>query len=77
MTPQEKAKLLLDCFMNLSEEQEYDTPRYMSKEMAIQCALIAANEVLNETSNKHFIIGRNGSSGVEYWEKVKQELENL
>jgi len=47
MTPQEKAIQLVDYYMDLSEEQEYDTPRYMTKEMAIQCALIAVNEIIN------------------------------
>ncbi len=45
----------------------------IAKRHAINCC----DEVLGETSNEHFIIGRNGASGVEYWEKVKQELENL
>jgi hypothetical protein len=34
MTPIEKANQLVDHFRDLSEEQEYDTPRHMSKEMA-------------------------------------------
>ena len=48
MTPQQKAIELIDSFMDLSEEQEYNTPRYMSKYMAIKCALMCCNEVLGD-----------------------------
>jgi hypothetical protein len=67
MTPQEKAIELVDHFMDLSEEQEYDTPRYMTKEMAIQCALIAVNELIKNVSDANSW----------YWEEVKQEIENI
>jgi len=67
MTPQEKAIELVDHFMDLSEEQEYDTPRYMPKEMAIKCALIAVNELIKNVSDANSW----------YWEEVKQEIENI
>jgi hypothetical protein len=67
MTPQEKAIQLVDYYMDLSEEQEYDTPRYMSKEMAIKCALIAVNELIKNVSDANSW----------YWEEVKQEIENI
>jgi len=68
MTPQEKAIQLVDSFMDLSEEQEYNTPRYMSKEMAKQCALIACNEVLGYMG---------ADRGYEFWMTVKLEIEKL
>jgi hypothetical protein len=68
MTAQEKAIQLVDYFMDLSEEQEYDTPRYMPKEMAKQCALVACNEVLGYMGTH---------SGYEFWTEVKQEIEKL
>jgi hypothetical protein len=75
MTPQEKAIELVDHFMDLSEEQEYDTPRYMSKEMAIKCALIAVNEIIN--SEKFIWGGYNGDEYRRYFQEVKIEIEKL
>jgi hypothetical protein len=75
MTPQEKAKELIDNFMDLSEEQEYDTPRYMAKEMAIQCALIAVNEIIN--SEKFIWGGYNRDEYRRYFQEVKIEIEKL
>jgi hypothetical protein len=75
MTPQEKAKELIDNFMDLSEEQEYDTPRYMTKEMAIQCALIAVNEIIN--SEKFIWGGYNRDEYRRYFQEVKIEIEKL
>jgi len=72
MTPKEKAAELLNkMFDYLNFHTDADV--YYAK----KCALIAAEEVYKETSNKHFIIGRNGLSGKEYWEQVKQEIEKL
>lgn len=75
MTPQEKAKELVDHFMDLSDEQEYNTPRYMTKEMAIQCALIAVDEVISniEPSVSMDVI----SARIKYWEEVKIEINKL
>ena len=75
MTPQEKAIELIDNFMDLSEEQEYDTPRYMTKEMAIQCALIAVNEIIN--SEKFIWGGNNRDEYRRYFHEVKIEIEKL
>ena len=75
MTPQEKAIELVDHFMDLSEEQEYDTPRYMTKEMAIQCALIAVNEIIN--SEKFIWGGYNRDEYRRYFQEVKIEIEKL
>lgn len=68
ITPKEKAIQLLDSFMDLSEEQEYNTPRYMPKEMAKQCALIAVDEVLDSSFNL---------VQLEFFMKVKEEIKNL
>jgi hypothetical protein len=67
MTPQEKAIQLIDYYMDLSEEQEYDTPRYMPKEMAIKCALIVVDELIKQ----HYYVNQ------WYWEEVKIEIEKL
>lgn len=68
MTPQEKAIQLVDSFMDIGEEQEYNTPRYLSKEVAKQCALIACNEVLGYMG---------ADRGYEWWMTVKIEVNNL
>ena len=75
MTPQEKAIQLVDYYMDLSEEQEYDTPRYMPKEMAIQCALIAVDEIIN--SEKFIWGGYNRDEYRRYFQEVKIEIEKI
>lgn len=67
MTSKEKAIQLVDTFMSLSEEQEYNTPRYMSKQMAKRCALITAEEIIQP----HNPISQ------WYWQEVKKEIECL
>jgi hypothetical protein len=67
MTPKQKAEDLYNTYV------DYTQGDYNCK----QCALIAAEELYKETSNNHFIIGRNGRSGKEYWEEVKKEIEKL
>ncbi len=68
MTPQEKAIQLVDSFMDIGEEQEYNTPRYLSKEVAKQCALMVCNEVLGYMG---------ADRGYEWWMTVKIEVNNL
>lgn len=68
MTPQEKAIQLVDSFMDIGEEQEYNTPRYLSKEVAKQCALMTCNEVLGYMG---------ADRGYEWWMTVKIEVNNL
>ena len=73
MSPKEKAIELIQKFMDLSDEQEYDTPRYMSKEMAKKSALIAVDEI------KVFYYYTNADRMLQYdyWYEVKQEIEKL
>lgn len=77
MTAQEKAIELVDSFMDLSEEQEYNTPRYMSKEMAKQCALIAVDEILNEFDHSALNDEDYEAYKMKYWQEVKQEIEKI
>jgi hypothetical protein len=58
MTPKEKAKELIEKFYNILK----------CYKLAKQCALIAVNEILNETSLGLILI--------DWWELVKQEIEN-
>ena len=73
MSPKKKAIELIQKFMDLSDEQEYDTPRYMSKEMAKQSALIAVNEIKVLLYDEDFI----RMLQYDYWYEVKQEIEKL
>ena len=66
MTPKEKARELVDSYMDIGEEQEYKTPRYLSEEVAKQCALITCNEVLGYMG---------ADRGYEFWTEVKQEIK--
>jgi len=75
MTPQKKAQELVDQYMDLSEEREYDTPRDMPKEMAIKCAMIAVDEIIAniEPSVSMDVI----EARVNYFQAVKEEIEKL
>jgi hypothetical protein len=66
MTPQEKAKELVELFWTEVEDNNYAT-RKMSLVQAKQCALLAVDKVLKECSWE--LTG--------YWMSVKQEIENL
>jgi hypothetical protein len=69
-TPKEKAKYLFSSY--LYEFNEDFKNRWLAK----QCALIAVDEVIEnlvELSNGEFTFIHN----VEYWQEVKQEIQNL
>jgi hypothetical protein len=63
MIPSEKAEDLIDSFVR----DGYDI--VMSEKLAIRCALIAVDEIINT--------GALGSLLEEYYLQVKQELENF
>lgn len=77
MTPKEKAMQLVDQYMDLSDEQEYNTPRYMTKEMAIQCALRTLDEIINELDHTHFADDDYCEWIINYWNEVKKEIEKI
>ena len=69
MTPKEKAKELVDKYMNLEFEQDnhqYDGYFFLKLHDAKDCALIAVDEILNI-----------GCIEVLYWLQVKTEIEAL
>jgi hypothetical protein len=67
MTPQEKAKDLLDKFSAVPLLDSYE---------AKQCALIAVYEIIN--SNPHSNpLNTDVHSTMSYWQKVQQEIEKL
>jgi hypothetical protein len=63
MTPKEKAEELYSKFY-----------RYSFKAKAIECTLIAVDEILN---NIDFTSMLNGTDDYNYWLQVKQEIEKL
>jgi vacuolar-type H+-ATPase subunit H len=83
MTPQEKAKELVDKFYQYANEEfddklnEYpgqvlSERRKIRKESSKQCAFIAVDEIINVTAGLKGWI-----DGFQYWEVVKQEIEKL
>ena len=80
-TPKEKAKELIEEYLNLPINFPYiDTidkqcigSGYMTYYSAVKCAIIAVDEIIDELKrNPHYIYKR-----IEYWQSVKTELETL
>ena len=67
MTPKEKADKL--CMMFLMHTNTKDREYDINKELAKQCALIAVDEILKD--NPFDVIK------LQYWGKVKQEIDEL
>ena len=63
MTPREKAKELVDKYL-------MNTPVGFHIDDAKECALIAVDEIINLV--KHIDV-----DSEDYWEEVKQEINNL
>ena len=70
MTPKEKAKELVDKFWYVEPEESCDGMEY---QMAQQCALIAVDEMLDFM----FLSENENSFWINYYNKVKQEIQNL
>ena len=77
MTPKEKAKDLVDKYLDIDSKYEY-----LSYSMAKQCALIAVDEILEwpqvhdlqklcDYSDEFYV------RPSRYWTEVKQEIEQL
>jgi len=69
MTPKEKAIELVEAMAFSCRECDYEAK-------AKQCALIAVDEILDL---KHIVTLRRNmhEMELEYWDEVKQEIENL
>ena len=82
MTPKEKAIELVDKFNNHTvKELVYlkNGKVIEGKTEAKQCALIAVDEMINYFSKELFMMAypEIAISELEYWQEVKQEIENL
>lgn len=65
MTPKEKAKDLVDKYLDIDSNYEY-----LSYSMAKQCALIAVNQILSLCWNGNMV-------AMAYWQEVKQEIKEI
>ena len=78
MTPQEKAKELVSKMYIEYKPSEDDASGvyvfYMNLEIAKRCALIAVDEMINQCWNYRDI---DLERSHDYWQEVKQEIENL
>lgn len=80
MTPKEKAFQLINRYLDINEEQEYNTPRYLTKEEAVEGALITVDEVLkviNDIWMDSFTTGESDNKFYNYWQEVKTEINKL
>lgn len=84
MTPQEKAFEIFDRYHNLDIEPYSEFGNFMCKDAAKKCALLGIDEILKSIikiqndmtwSERKQVIERN--TGVNYWNDVKKEIENL
>ena len=77
MTSKEQALKLYDKFFNNAESRnkiglyDEDLHKYNTK----QCALITVDEIIK--TNPYEWDGEDMNSTIDYWEKVKQEIEKL
>ena len=80
MTPREKANKIVDTFRMFADGTDQETDRFSpktNKENAMQCALIAVDEILWEIikysdNSKKFVVENSI-----YWQEVKNEIEKL
>lgn len=73
MTPKEKAEQLYTSMRSnfLIDENN------LIKTIAKNCALVALNELVKESSHIEYQIGRNQLSNKEYWQQVIMEIIKL
>ena len=72
MNAKEKAEQLYDKFLQyVPAEEEFE------HEYAKKCALIAIDEVLNNTKKILNVLDTNSMYNNWFWEEVKQEIEKL
>ena len=79
MTPKEKAEELVEAFMNIRKQKLADYS-IIYHPTAKRCALIAVDETLL-TLNKDIrdldVVGNVLLDLIDYWNEVKQEIEQL
>ena len=74
-TPQEKAKKLISInSVTILSEIGSKLTMYEVKQIAKQCALLSADEVLSTLYDYDY---DSGSGAYDYWQEVKSELQSL
>jgi len=74
MTPEEKAKELVEKFMGYAYAPWHGGEDEMSQEEAAkQCALLAVEEVINNLFSNH----KASKIANDYWQQVKEEINKL
>lgn len=74
MTPQEKAKELINKFNHFHDTEKKEYILYQDPVESIRCALIAFDEILEELLESGEVFMK---SRIKYWQEVKQEIEKL
>ena len=78
MTPKEKAVELVDkMYMSAIWSKEEDYNPLQQYQRIKLCALIAVDEIINIAPSDKSIFGTDYLTVKEYWQRVKQEIENL
>ena len=72
MTPKEKAREMMHYYLKELLSAKYSINGFVINDLAKQCALIAVDEVLNFINTDVF-----SYTNEEYWQEVKQEIENI
>ncbi len=71
MTPKEKAKELVDKMSYNDFDKYHNCSYYVAK----NCALIAVNEIINNSIE--WLGCKYQDEEIKYWQEVKQEIEKL
>jgi len=71
MTPKEKAQELVQRFTKIESFHIHERVIFMPLPEAKQCALIAVDELINDSINNLNV------NSHKYWQEVKQEIEKL
>ncbi len=77
MTPKEKAEELINKFKNYAYTNVFSYREESNLHNSKQCALIAANEMLEELDHLAFDDFDYGTSKMMYWVEVKREIEKI
>jgi hypothetical protein len=70
--PREKAIELVDKFSHFTNQEKWELKNYY----AMECALIAVDEILN-LMIKEFKWDVKHNGNIEYWQEVKQAIQEL
>jgi hypothetical protein len=74
MTPKEKAKKIFEKFSEFIPQNSWASKNYS----AIECTYIAVDEILNELFEISLVTGSGYvHKHIDYYQEVKQEIENL